>query len=123
MEKGVLQQFMEAVTALAIALVATLVPCGIFGAVGTVFAAWAWDLDTFVIKLISWSIFTGALLVYALVDRVTLRIYDQLNTYTYRTGRIHLSFYGLVGIMFYGWGSTDMRPSSKPRPRAYYYKS
>lgn len=124
MEKSFLQQLWEAVSALAIALIATFIPCAFFGVIGTLISTWAWNLDTFTTKLISWGLFTGTMFIYALVDRVTLRIYSKLttHTYTYQTGR-NLGFFDLIGTACYGWFSTDMRPTRPPRPRAYYYDS
>jgi hypothetical protein len=123
MGKSFLQQLREAVSALVISMALTFIPCSVFGALGTWLSTWAFDLSDSDTKWISWGIFTGAMFIYALVDRVALRIYTQLATYTYQTGRLHLNFYGLVYIFFHGWGSTDMRPHRNPRPRAYYYNS
>jgi hypothetical protein len=122
MQKTFPERFREAVTWVFISAVATVAPCAIFGVLGTMLAASIWQHDN-IAKLISWSILAGAMLMYALVDRVAVRAYSRLTSYTFRTGRLDLDFSGLVDVLFYSWGSTDMRPRPTRRPRAFYYNS
>ena len=122
MQKTFLEKIIDAISWTLIAAVTTMTPCAFFGVLGTWLVASIWQHDS-IAKLISWSIFSGILLIYALVDRVALRAYNRLATHTFRTGRLRLGFSGLVDVLFYSWGSTDMRPRKTKRPRAFYYNS
>lgn len=122
MPKTFFERIIEVIFWVFITAVTTITPCAIFGALGTMLAASIWTHDS-IAKVISWSILAGAMLIYALVDRVPVRAYSRLTTYTFRTGRLRMNFSGLVDVLCYSWGSTDMRPRPTRRPRAFYYNS